>query len=222
MIFFTKLIAMHFGIALSIKDIFNDIVKGSMKFGAAFSSGMQSWYSKKLFFGGSWLCLGTKIVPICTFSQRYNFVMWCGFSFFLFLSSRRVSLAACGIWNWTRCRHRAPLTVWEWHPATSSPSSPGFTSPVREDIWPSVSPSIKHASDWIQKGCVQHTWFIAPLCHARRIAGVGPGPGDPAGGASGFRLWAPAAHWSQEISTAESLSEPGPGDTAVHSHIHTQ
>lgn len=63
-----------------------------------------------------------------------------------FLSSRLVSLAACGIWNWTRCRHRAPLTVWEWHPATSSPSSPGFTSPVREDIWPSVSPSIKHAS----------------------------------------------------------------------------
>ncbi len=83
---------MHFGIALSIKDIFNDIVKVSMKFGAAFSSGMQSWYSKKLFFGGSWLCLGSKIVPICTFSQDITLWLWCGFSFFLFLSSRRVSV----------------------------------------------------------------------------------------------------------------------------------
>ncbi len=81
MIFFDKLIAMHFGIALSNNNTFNDIVKGSMMFWPAFSSGMQSWYSKKCFWG-SFGCLGTKIVPICIFSQRYKFVMWCGFSFF--------------------------------------------------------------------------------------------------------------------------------------------
>uniref|UniRef100_A0A8C1MUB0 Laminin, alpha 5 n=1 Tax=Cyprinus carpio TaxID=7962 RepID=A0A8C1MUB0_CYPCA len=67
---------------------------------------------------------------------------------------------------------------------------------------------------------IEYTLFIAPLSHARRIAGVRPGPRDPFGGPSGFGLWAPAAHWSQDNSTAESLSEPGPGDTHALTHIH--
>lgn len=85
-------------------------------------------------------------------------------SFFLFLPVRLVSLAVCGIWNWTRWRHRAPLTVWGWHPATSSPSSPGFTSPVRADIWPSVSILTSHQSTWwINQTHFRFNSFITPL-----------------------------------------------------------
>lgn len=69
-----------------------------------------------------------------------------------------------------------------------------------------------------QSGALQISF--SPSLHVRRIADVGSGPRDPAGGPCGFRLRAPAAHWSQENATAESLSEPGPGDTAMHLNTH--
>lgn len=192
-----------------------DCVEGSIM---KFSSGVLSWYSEKLFF--LTVSRNRDRTDLNIFTEIYLCdVMWL---FFLSVSLFQAGFVGC-------VRDLKLNEVPSQSPSHSVGVTPCYQQPLQPGVYFSSQggyltigePSDRTLHFQSQRWwTIEYTLFIAPLSHARRIAGVRPGPRDPFGGPSGFGLWAPAAHWSQDNSTAESLSEPGPGDTHALTHIH--